>query len=320
MSFEQLKEGMATLGVDAPSNHLSPGYQLLFDAVQQSSSETQLVEKIESIFSKLAAEEQEELVKAAFADQSPIIEPLRKLADRLNSSISRTDVRKSGTYRAAGPLLHDPASSETGKTNGVHTAVADQAEDLMTEVWRMIAETRHLFGAPADGWKVPDVEEYLDLFPRENEHWAVGHPERKKLAVLVDGTPCDVVTAGQMRITRARKLIDEVRRLTSADRVTVRPEYLNICGAFPKWGEGTARECSVAWTEKVLKDEQRRLDALLAQASDLFHKAKMEFDKQHGKRIPFFRDYRRARLLAERAVERGEWTARPLLEWMRSNC
>jgi hypothetical protein len=79
---------------------------------------------------------------------------------------------------------------------------------------------------------MPEPMEYLDVFPREHKRWAVRHPARRTLAVLVDGTPCDVVNAGMRRIRRASKLLDLVRQLTTADRVPMRDEFTNVGGGI----------------------------------------------------------------------------------------
>jgi hypothetical protein len=39
----------------------------------------------------------------------------------------------------------------------VSDGIAGKVEDLMTEVWVLIGETRFLFGHPAKGWKIPNM-------------------------------------------------------------------------------------------------------------------------------------------------------------------
>lgn len=195
-------------------------------------------------------------------------------------------------------------------------ATAETIEDTMTEVWVLIAETRFLFGAPADGWEVPKPMDELDPFPRKHERWARRHSIRRQLAVLADGTPCDVVTAGMYRTKRARKLLDLVRQLTTADRVPVRDEFMNINGGIGGIKAPKKSDCSVATTEHVVIEEHQRLEILLKQGTELYRQAQREYEKQRVKRIAFFRDLRVARPMAERAVERGVWEAKTLLEWI----
>jgi hypothetical protein len=102
----------------------------------------------------------------------------------------------------------------------------------MAEVWILIAETQFLFGHPAAGLEGTEPMDCLDAFPRERERSAVRHPIRRQLAVLVYGSPCDVVTAGMRRVKRARKLLDLVRQMTAADRVPVRDEFMNVGGGI----------------------------------------------------------------------------------------
>lgn len=193
---------------------------------------------------------------------------------------------------------------------------APAVEDAMTEVWVLIAETRILFGCPADDWQVPDPMQYLDPFPRDHERWAYYSPQRRKLAVLVDGTPCDVVTAGLHRMNRAVQLLGDVQKLTTADRVPLRDEFLNIAGGSWAIKAPNKTDCSIATTTAVVVTERRRLDTLVQQGGEIFRAAQKEYQRQSMKRIPFFRDFRLARQMAKCAVERGIWEAKPLLEWM----
>ena len=104
--------------------------------------------------------------------------------------------------------------------------------------------------------------------------------------------------------------------MTPADRLPVRDEFMNINGGVGGLKAPKKTDCSMATTEQVVAEEQRRLDVLLKQGTELYRQAQGEYEKQRVKRIALFRDFRIARPMAERAVERGVLEAKTLLEWI----